>query len=141
MSSREAQIRGHFGKCVLTPDETLEGQDVTPRTDVACDLASQARQADANADREAIKEDLISRVRPLQIFPSEDRNGNGIRDPGEEDEDHNGVFDMVARIRSNTPLPNQDRDLALLVSTATTIFDTMRIVRTNVSPDQTFTDF
>jgi len=120
--------------------EILAGQDVTPRTDVACDLASQVRQADANADREAIKVDLISRVRPLQIFLSEDRNGNGTRDPGEEDEDHNGVFDTVARIRSNTPLPTEDRDLALLVSTATTIFDTMRIVHTDILPDQTFTD-
>ncbi len=123
-----------------TDHETLGGQDVTPRTDVACDLASQARQADPQADREAIKVDLISRMAPLQIFPSEDRNGNGRLDPDEEDEDHNGIFDTVARIRSNTPLPNEDRDLALLVSTATTIFDTMRIVRTNVSPDQTFTD-
>ena len=120
--------------------EILAGQDVTPRTEVACDLASQARQADANANREAIQDDLISRVSPLQIFPSEDRNGNGRQDPGEEDEDQNGVFDTVARIRSNTPLPDQDRDLALLVLTATTIFDTMRIVRTNVSPDQTYTD-
>ena len=120
--------------------EILGGQDVTPRTDVACDLASQAQQANANADREAIKASLISRVRPLQIFLSEDRNGNGVLDPGEEDKDHNGVLDTVARVRSNTPLPNADRDLALLVSTATTIFDTMRIVSTKIAPDQTFTD-
>jgi hypothetical protein len=123
-----------------TDHEILGGQDVTPRTDVACDLASQVRQADAKADRESIKVDLISRVIPLQIFLSEDRNGNGTQDPDEEDKDHNGVFDTVVRVRSNTLLPNVDRDLALLVSTATTIFDTMRIVRTNVPPDQTFTD-
>ena len=120
--------------------EILAGQDVTPRTDIACELASQARQADAHANRAAITDDLISRVSPLHIFPSEDRNGNGRQDPGEEDEDQNGVFDTVARLRSTTPLPDQDRALALLVFTATTIFDTMRIVRTPVSPAQTYTD-
>jgi hypothetical protein len=121
-------------------DEVLRDENVTPRTTVVCDLVTDAQQASAEIDREVIKMDLLSRLGSLRILLSEDRNGNGIRDDGEVDEDNNGEFNTIARVTSDAPILEEDRDLVLLASVAITIFDTMRIERADLSAEQTFAE-
>src|SRR5918993_679542 len=129
-----------FDTCVRarTANESLIEQDVTPSTSVICDLVAEAQQADPRTDREAIKNDLQSRIDSLLIFLSEDRNGNGVQDADESDKNGDNVFSTLVELESLEPLSDDNRDLALLVATATTIFDTMRIQRDALFADHTF---
>jgi uncharacterized membrane protein len=123
-----------------TTNEILTNQDVTPRTTVVCDLVTDAQRAQVDVGREETKTDLLSRLDTVQILLSEDRNGNGMQDAGEVDKDGDGVLNTVTRVTAEAPLSEGNRDLALLVSMATTIFDTMRIEKTRLPADQTFAE-
>jgi len=119
-------------------DEILDGQDVTPVSTVVCGIVTEVQQAQVNTDRNATQGDLLTQLEPLRIFLSEDRNGNGIQDPDEADKNADGVFTTIVEIASATPLTDDNRDLALLASMSTTIFDTMRIEADDLPVDATF---
>ncbi|WP_089717933.1 choice-of-anchor D domain-containing protein [Candidatus Entotheonella palauensis] len=109
------------------PDEVLEAEDVTPISTVVCEIANEEKRAGTETDRETTKLDLFDRLDPLRIFLSEDRNGNGIQDADEEDKNGDGEFATIVELEADEPLTENNRDLALLASMSTTIFDTLRI--------------
>jgi hypothetical protein len=119
-------------------NEILDRQDVTPVSTVVCGIVTEVQQAQVNRDRNATQDDLLTQLEPLRIFLSEDRNGNGIQDPDEADKNADGVFTTIVEIASATPLTADNRDLALLASMSTTIFDTMRIEADALPVDATF---
>ena len=109
------------------PHEVLGAEDVTPISTVVCEIANEAQQSGTTADRETTKLDLFGRLAPLRIFLSEDRNGNGIQDADERDKNGDGEFVTIVELEADEPLTENNRDLALLASMSTTIFDTLRI--------------
>ncbi len=120
------------------PNEVLSNEDVTPVTTVVCEIANEAQQSGTTLNRDATRQDLLDRLAPLRIFLSEDRNGNGIQDPDEADKNGDGEFVTIVELETDEPLTENNRDLALLASMSTTIFDTMRIERNELSFDQSF---
>lgn len=121
-------------------DEIHDRQDVTPVSTVVCGIVTEAQQAQVNRDRNATQDDLLTQLEPLRIFLSEDRNGNGIQDPDEADKNADGVFTIIVEIESDAPLTDDNRNLALLASMSTTIFDTMRIEADDLPVDATFAE-
>ena len=120
------------------PHEVLDTEDVTPISTVLCEIANEVQQADITADRETIKLDLLDRLAPLRIFLSEDRNGNGVQDTDETDKNGDGEFATIAKLEVDEPLTENNRNLALLASMATTIFDTLRIEIDNLELNPSF---
>ncbi len=121
-----------------SPNEVLDAEDVTPVSTVVCEIANEAQQAGTTADRETTKLDLFSRLAPLRIFLAEDRNGNGVQDADERDKDADGEFLTFVKLEADEPLMENSRELALLASMSTTIFDTLRIERDDLSFDLSF---
>ena len=117
---------------------TFDRQDVTPVSTVVCGIVTEVQQAQVDTDRNATQDDLLAQLEPLRIFLSEDRNGNGIQDDDEADKNDDGVFTTIVEIESDALLTDDNRDLALLASMSTTIFDTMRIEADALPVDATF---
>ncbi|WP_143308264.1 choice-of-anchor D domain-containing protein, partial [Candidatus Entotheonella palauensis] len=109
------------------PNEVLDAEDVTPISTVVCEIANEEKQSGTETERETTKLDLFDRLAPLRIFLSEDRNGNGVQDPDEVDKNGDGEFATIVELETDEPLTEDNRDLALLASVSTTIFDTLRI--------------
>ncbi len=118
----------------------LEAEDVTPVSTVVCEIANEAQQAGTTTDRETTVLDLFERLEPLRIFLSEDRNGNGIQDADERDKNGDGEFVTIVELEADEPLTENNRDLALLASMSTTIFDTIRIERDALEFDPLFAE-
>ena len=122
--------------------EILTQQDVTPVITVISNILIDVRQTNPAADLGALKEELLRNLAPIQIFLTEDRNGNGLLDPGEDD-DGNGVLDASYRVTASGVVP--DMDLALLAFAAAVTFDAMRLTRASLPQNVTFqsalTDF
>lgn len=120
------------------PAEVLGAEDVTPISTVVCEIANEAKQSGTMADRETTKLDLFGRLAPLRIFLSEDRNGNGVQDADERDKNGDGEFATVVELESDAPLTENNRELALLASMSTTIFDTLRIEIDDLASNPSF---
>jgi hypothetical protein len=121
-------------------NEVLEAEDVTPISSLICELANEAQQSGTTMDREATKLELFGRLEPLRIYLSEDRNGNGVQDGEERDKNGDGRFATLVELASDVPLAETDRDLALLASMSTTIFDTLRTQRDRLESTPLFSD-
>ena len=125
-------------------EELLVAQDVTPISTLVCDIANEAQQSGAVADRETVAADLRDRLAPLRIFLPEDRNANGVQDAGERDKNADGVFDLITKLSAVEPLTDDNRDVALLATMSTAIFDGMRTtpnLPANASFDEARNDF
>jgi hypothetical protein len=104
------------------PGEQLLGQTVTPATTVGAMVVTDALNAGLNPV--VIQNGFLADIAPLQIILPDHPNGNGV----------------FATVQLIAPLPNPNSNEALLAFAATTIFDTMRIQRTNIPATTTFID-
>ena len=102
------------------PGERLMGQDVTPATTVISRVVTQAIRA--GLDPVLIQDALLASIAPLTILLPDHPNGNG----------------MFATVQLTSDATLSNPDLALLVFTATAIFDAMRQQRTNIPANITF---
>ena len=118
-------------------EEVLIANDVTPVSTLVCEIANEAKQSGAVADRETIASDLRARLAPLRIFLPEDRNANGIQDADERDKNGDGVFDLITKLDAVEPLTDDNRDAALLATMSTAIFDGLRTTP-NLPPNASF---
>jgi streptogramin lyase len=102
------------------PGERLMGQDVTPATTVISRVVTQAIRA--GLDPVPIQDALLASIAPLTILLPDHPNGNG----------------MFATVQLTPGATLSNPDLALLVFTATTIFDAMRQQRASIPANVTF---